>query len=347
MHKREYFIYRIATGKLYFDKVCIHKPDEQILYDAEIVYHEYFDKAMNDGVYKDTDMVSILMDRDIWSIEQEARLKFTIPQEIDDLKVQLFNIGTSRSIDYISISNKIDKKYTELAQLNKLRHSLDHFTCNGIAVLMKNRFLIKQCARLKNKKINWKKSKHSIDNIMQYKNSSYIIEEDIRDLCLSQSWSDIWASARKNNGFVFEENALLLSDEQRRMILWSSLYDNSRDYEDYPGIDIVKDHRMFDGWLITKKEQQDKKPDKPINITNNSKINNAQEVFIMTNGTQEDIQEKIKNIQALNTFESNIIKKSRAAKVRQENSVDFKDFSDVKRDLRMKATNLIRKSNGR
>src|SRR5690606_12972110 len=118
--------------------------------------------------------------------------------------------------------------------------------------------------------LDW--DKLSMDKLMRLYMSNYLDETTLRDLAKNQPWHDIWYSAKKNNGYVFNRDATKLSDEQRKLILWSSLYDNIKEYSEPPSDEIIKDDLRLDGWLI-KQNREEKVKKRDIKISNNPKIN--------------------------------------------------------------------------
>lgn len=340
--QREYFIYRILTGKCNYKDFYIIEPDKDIIYNSLVKYNDVYQTCKDKNIYTDDDILSILIEENIWDEDLEFCLKHSIGNELNDLKIKLFEVGTTKSPEYQIISTQIDNKKEEINKLYSKRHSLISFTCEGIAEYSKLRYTIKRTVYKGKKRYKWKK--HIPDYFIPAYESLYISEEIIREIARTKPWQDMWDSFKKSGSYLFHPDSSCLSNNQRRLILWSGLYENIKEHEDCPPDFIINNDNMLDGWLY--KINNEKEKEEPAGAAINPKINNSAEIFMIVDGTPSEIKNKIDQIRSMNTFQSEVIKRSRIAKIKQNGSVAEQDLPDIKRELKMKLANELRRRNG-
>ena len=182
IHRREYFIYRIASGKLHYkDGIYLCNPDIDTLYQSCDVYHTCYEKALKCEIYEDADVLDLLISADVWTTQKEEDIVVNFNKDLSDLKVSLYETGSQHSVAYKIILEQIEILNSLISKQYSIRHSLDSFTCEGISLHAKVYFLIKNSAMKNNKKFHWKN--HSIEEAMKFTNHHYISEEIIRELC--------------------------------------------------------------------------------------------------------------------------------------------------------------------
>ena len=81
-------------------------------------------------------------------------------------------------------------------------------------------------------------------------------ESEIRELARSEPWKSIWSSS-KNEGVLFGKRAIELSEEQKHLIMWSTMYDSIGESPDSPSDKIIADDDMLDGWLILQRRERE------------------------------------------------------------------------------------------
>jgi hypothetical protein len=160
-----------------------------------------------------------------------------------------------------------------------------------------------------------------------------ISEKDFREIARTDPWRSIW-SCRKTEGSLFGVPTVDLTDEQRSIIIWSTLYDNIYDHPNCPLEEVVKDDDMIDGWLILQRREREKKQGKVQveDFINNDKIRNSGEVFIVAQ-TKEDA----KKIDSLNDDQAKITRKQRLKYLNEKGHVDESQMPDTKMQLQMQA----------
>ena len=70
-----------------------------------------------------------------------------------------------------------------------------------------------------------------------------------------------------------------LTDSQRILIAWSSLYESINEHPECHDTFVIEDNDMLDGWLILQRKGKGNGRD-PDGFIENEKIKNAQEIFI-------------------------------------------------------------------
>jgi hypothetical protein len=95
-----------------------------------------------------------------------------------------------------------------------------------------------------------------LEAVAFYHNNS-ISEDDIRFISQSDSWLSYYSCSKNIFG-----RPTKMTDDQRRLIIWSNIYKNTKTSSECPQDAIFKDHDAFDGYLIH--EQRKNKAQKKV-----------------------------------------------------------------------------------
>lgn len=307
---------------MYNKRILIYTPDKHINLLASEVFMEAYEDA-EDILFDEEELLNFLILQNIWNDEDEENYKKTLPKHIEYWKIELYKnvlkTNTRNEIrKYLSAAKK------EYLRLHKTRNMYAHMTIDGYAAYVKNMFIVYECAKIDNKKIDW--SKFDINHIMNQYYSSLLSSEKIRILSRTTPWINMWPSLQKN-GRIFDD--VNLSQEQYSLISWSNMYDRIRESPECPTEEVINDDDMLDGWILLQSEKN-RKEKQQHEITSNSKINNADEVFLVAQ-TKEDAQK----IDELNSNYTRKIKKDRMSKVNKQGKVKQQEFNDIKQKFRM------------
>jgi len=164
-------------------------------------------------------------------------------------------------------------------------------------------------------------------------------QTQVRELARTEPWRGIWA-CRDACSSVFSTSASSLSDDQKSLVVWTRIYDNSREDQNGPGEDVIDDDDMFDGWMILRRRGIDNQrlANKKIEgLTDNSKILDSENVMIVCN--EEDAQ----GIYDLNDSSSRNKIASRTKYIEKIGSVDefsLPDKIDEKRLIRNRSQSV-------
>ncbi|HQW46407.1 MAG TPA: hypothetical protein PLZ98_04990 [Chitinophagaceae bacterium] len=172
---------------------------------------------------------------------------------------------------------------------------------------------------------HWQHTLHVIEMSEFIAREENISNDDIRDLAKKSSWCNTWYTIKGVNVF----NGVP-SIEQQLLLMWSKIYDNIRDTPDGPSEELILDNDAIDGWLIIQREESDKKKaENTSKLKINSKINNAQEVFIVAK-----TKEEADRIQGMNSLNASRIQKQRLEQISSQGDVHHHNLTDVRMDIR-------------
>lgn len=272
------------------------------------------------------------MDEDLWDSERQEMLE-AVEKDIENTKVNLYQAG------FRSQNAKMAKKVLAIAKDKRFellgqRHAYDYLTCAGAATVARARYLISSSLfHLDGRPV---KNRVLIDEANDYYIRNRLTEETFRELARTEPWRNIWAGKRSEGG-IYGVPAADMTDEQRSLQIWSSLYENIAECPEGPSDDVLEDDDALDGWLILqqrkrKKGQLEKRADE---LLGNEKIRGSQEVFVPV-----DSLEDAKRIEELNSTHSATVKKQRMAALKKKGQMTEAQMPDTKRKLQMEMTKL-------
>ena len=332
LYERDFFVARIRAGYISFKiddkRIIVRQPDDDIAVEAEELYIESYEKAIEENILDDNDILDFLIIHDLWSEQKEKEYLEIVPKHIEYWKVELYNSILKSS------TRKQVRKYLEIAKqefsdLHNLRHSYDYATCAGYASYIKNMFLLSECTTIDNKKIDW--SQHDLNLVMNKYHSSLLSVEDLRMLSRTSPWTNMW-STLKENGRIFKN--VNLTTEQQVLISWSNMYDRIHESPDCPSEGVLDDDDMLDGWLLVqrKKREADQKKQE-VEGAVNTKIANADEIYVKV-----ESYEDAKKIDLLNPSHVNRTKRQRLQQLKEKGVIKEQEFKDVqlKRSMEMR-----------
>jgi hypothetical protein len=324
LYKREFFISRIRSGyipvKLNNKRFLVYHPSNDILLEAQELYIEAHDLAIEEELFDDDDILTFLIAAGLWSDTKETELEKTLPEHIEYWKIELYN-NVLKSNTQATIRKYLTVAKEEYAKAYSLRHSLDHLTCAGYASYIKNMFIISKSTRYKKKPVNWQAV--DLNQIMNLYHQSLLDADTIRMLSRSHPWTNMWQTF-KVNGKIFQNTNLTV--EQQSLISWSIMYDRIYESPDCPTEAIIEDDDMLDGWLLVQKRHREAQKNKQaIESSLSSKLGNADDVFLMAETVQD-----AKKIALLNTDQANRVKEQRIKEAKMKGEVLEQQLSDVK-----------------
>lgn len=342
LYEREFFISRIKAGyipvSLGQKRFLVYSPNTDTILLANEIYLEEYNRGIEEGLFEDYDIYELLVLNNMWTETDENNLNDIVPKHIEYWKKELYN-SVLKSNTRSRIRKYLSAAKDELVKLYNTRHCFDHMTCIGYANYVKNMFIISESTRYKNKKVNW--NKIDLNWIMNSYHEKLLDSDKIRVLARTYPWNNLWPNL-KTNGRIFDN--VDLTTEQQMLISWSSMYDRIYESPDCPPEEVIEDDDMLDGWLLIQKEKRDKERKKQeVESATNSKINNADDIFIMAE-TFEDA----KKISLLNDARGNRVKQQRLSQIKKEGVVPEQRLTDVKRKQQMLAHQAyVQQSKGR
>lgn len=334
--ERDFFISRICAGYLRYKGLVIENPNLDVLYEANEIYCDTFLKAKENGVMSDEEILNFLIENKFWVPQNTIELDDILPKHIEQFKINLYeerlNLNKQNQVrQYLARAKE------EQLRLYNLRHSFDHLTCHGAALFARLQFIIDNCTKKNNKKYRW--TKISRIEVLEAINSSQLTESQYRELSRTEPWRSIWAT--KKVGPIFNKSGSELTEDQKRLISFSCLYDNISEFPDCPSDEIIEDDDCLDGWLILKRREQDKERGKNEILEKVGSNINANEIFVVTGPENAD------KVYGLNDAQAQMITRSRLEMVKNKEDVNYTDFGDIKQEFMMQVVNAQRAQNGR
>ena len=266
---------------------------------------------------------------------------------VDLFKFHTLADGDNTNTDYkISIANlrevaNIDGEEQYSKQHHK-KYDLQSNTCEGIAALEKSVELIKRCTFIGNEPFDFQSV--DINHVLMTYHSMLLSEEQVRELARNEPWKALWTLNETNTVNLFMNQDRELSIDQKNILIWSRMYDNIQESMDCPSDDVIADDDMLDGWFIVQRKKQEKeRAERELDSsTKNSKITNADEVFVMA-GSQNDID----RINTMNSTTGQMTKKERMAVIQKQGEAKDLDFRDQQLKVRRQSNEQYKGKFGR
>lgn len=299
--------------------------------EAHEIYLEMMQRTRFDEMLTDEQMCQQLLDNNLWTAEQQKALDDG-PKVLEQLKVQLYQAHQKfRSKHVRLIRKQLDKTRKGLNKLYNMRHQNDVGTCEGLAEIAKVEHLV-YCGAS-----NVPTNPRLLDNSDELKKvvaqflAARVPEIVVREIARTEPWRGIW-SVGKAEGSVLGTPAIMVTEDQKTLVVWSRIYDSVYESMDCPGETIINDDDMLDGWLTVQHRKREAERKKKEGETHASKVGNAQEVFIPAE-TIEDAQ----RIDALNSQQAKLLKAQRSKALEEKGVLPEQYMPDSQIKLRRQA----------
>lgn len=228
--RRDTLLYRIFSGKLDYKDSYIREPSLRIKELGSRIFYEVLIACKD--VPTDRDIYLFLIQTEQWSFEEESKFK-SLPKEIENLKVEYFQNYDNPAIKrYKKV--ELDTKKKMYRDMFIKRNKYKNFTPEGIA---SGAMWFEMIGHMY-------KGTDKLEAVAYYHGNS-ISEEDIRDIALGETWLSYYSCGKNIFG-----RPTRMSDDQRRLTIWSNIYKNTRNSPESPQEAIFKDHDAFDGYLV-------------------------------------------------------------------------------------------------
>lgn len=335
----ELLVARIVSGvvrlKIKGRSVVLRRPTPEQLYEAEEVFEDTFNSALEDGLLSPFELLEFLLERGFWD-EEKNKLIEQVPLDIQDSQVKLFE-NIFRSDIQGAIRKILESQRAKFAQLWAERHAFDHLGAEGLAKITRAKFLL--YCELNGPHADYHSfaaSDSSLDTLYQLYSNSRLSESVLRSLARTEPWRSIWNCKKAEGGRIFDRSPTCYTDEQRSLVNWSLLYDNVYEHPECPSDEVIADDDVLDGWLIIQKRKRaGGSSQNADSLIKNEKIRNSDEVFIIA-----DSQKDADRIHKMNSGEANRVRRSRLNAVKKHGSVDETKLPDVKQKIRQQATQM-------
>jgi hypothetical protein len=314
--------------------LVIKQPGTLLANSTTISLGDIDEKLKSDGFLTEEEEKALLYEKGIWSDEKEKKLEAAKSAIIAIKKAIPEYEFKSVEKEIILIKKKeLEKILQELAQ-EKTSFFMQTVEYNKKRIMLMA--LIPHCIYHNNKPY-WKSiedfenetDQSLINCIINEMSSSFYSEKQIRKLARSEPWRSIWRTFTKGGGQLFERPLSDMCKSQRDLCYWSNVYDVVFESHERPEWSIIEDDDALDLWFESQSNKDSKSSTGP--ISNNAKIANAKEVFVMAQ-TSDDAK---KVYDKLGTSFSNETIRTRDSEIKKSGSLQETQLPDVRSDIQM------------
>lgn len=320
-HIRELYCSRIIAGYIRYNKeLRVYWPNKDVLYEANEIYMEVYNESRDKGLLTNKELYAHMLANSLLESDLDSEVK-ALNLQLDSLKIEAFNI-VSKGNSPTGIKSKIEQNKARTSKLLVHKHRYDHLSCEGVATFAKWTFILDNSLYLRNGQ-RYAADDITVTDLLEFWNISRLTDEHFRELARTDPWTSYWQS-KATAFFALPDSEL--NDEQRRMVMWSKMYDNIRESPDAPSDTVFQDDDALDGWLLIqrKKRERDKKSKQVEDGIKSNKIKNSQDVMVKA-WTPEQAGE----INSLNDADGNMYRGMRLSQVNKKGSVEAKQLNDA------------------
>lgn len=345
LQEKEILIYRILSGTIRLNSHIIKPASIDLRYKAAILYKETYESSI-DELYTEIELLDFLLDHDFWGESEQKRME-GIEKDLEELKYKLYYYNFQGK-EKEKTKAAIAKANHELAKLHEQRHHYDYLGAAGYANIIKTKYLIARClynenniALFPNDEVYFNYTGNLINDIIDELRANTISESNFRELARTDPWRSIWM-IKKVAPII--PSCLELTDEQRSLMVWSSIYDNIYESPDCPSDDIINDDDKLDGWMIAqrrkrKKELAERKVDE---VIGDARIKNADEIYIPVNSSSSRMTAE--EVELLNDSNAAALKKRKLALMKRKEVTREVEMPDAQEKLRTLMNQRYRES---
>lgn len=281
---------------------------------------------------RDSQCLAILVRQGLCDFNIDQNIK-TINDRIDELKLELYN-SYGRKDQFKRVRKNLEAVRKKYNTMYGVRHMLDHCTLQGYAEMIKRQYIIYKTLYHINGKRVWSRfediSMTLMDIVILRLVQQTPTTSDIRYVVRNEPWKTVWSVTK---GRPYRMSIGQMNDEQKLSVMFSSMYDNIYKHPECPSDNIINDDDLLDGWLMSeRKKNKDKSVDRSIKNRQKSRHGDADELYISPTGgeNRQPTKDEIKSVNDLNSTESKIIKKQRAAQIKKQGEVKESQLFDRK-----------------
>lgn len=298
---------------------------------ADELYEHTYNECLKNGLYNDVELYDFLLSHNHWSVEEDNRVT-GLEKDIEEMKVKLYQLNfQSHERSFVKVCLR-DAKEQHLSLLKK-KTTFDYLGADSVANSARQKYMVGHSLytiSLKKFPFKWNKC-DGFDEIMYQFYSTRIKNECFRELSRTEPWLST-LSAAKYCKPIFE-NVFTLTDEQRALLTWSTIYDNIRNHPECPPEDIISDDDVLDGWLIVQKRKHNEQNNRAhADSMISDKVRGSEEIFLIA-----DTIEDISKIDGLNDPASRMLKRQKIKKVQAAGDLCDDQMPDSQNKIRMLA----------
>lgn len=327
-YEREYFVSRIRSGmyiiKVGGIKIKVLTPTVEDEFTANEAFKETYETALEDDILTEEEMHTWMLERGLWSEDKDVKIE-GIKKDMDNLKVGIFQSRHNQKLveqsrRYLRGAEKA------IAEMTMEKNEMFSKTCEGLAYQARAMKLFELCCFVGSEPLNVDEVDTS--SLFYIYNQMFLNESQLRFLSRNDPWRLCWII--KDHVKLFANGpGRELSNDQKGLLVWSSMYDNVQESMECPTQDVIDDDDMLDGWFIVqRKKQESDRAKAEISSKTNSKIANSDEIWIVA-----DSKEKAEQIHSLNSVHGDIVRKQRIDTVKKRGKAVDLDFQDRKLEV--------------
>jgi hypothetical protein len=310
-------------------------------YMAQQIYENELRDFELHSSFTDDELLGFLVDRSIWDEDKQAKLD-DLQKNIEQFKVGMYQAYTQFKSATLEMGRKgLVQTKQEIAGLLELRNSYNQVSASGAAGMAKARYLIAYSlyyldGRAFHKDGDfWQLTDKLLEEVVGETIKYKLTEEQVREIARSEPWRSTW-TCRKSEGSLFGVPAIDLTEEQRILTVWSSIYDSIYEHPECPPDFVVNDDDILDGWMIVQKRKRESGANEGSDeLIQNEKIRNSEEIFLVAE-TPEDV----KRIESLNSDHAKILKRKREQHLRSKGVVHEAEMPDSKLEIQAQLTRM-------
>jgi len=326
---------RIIQGRLRINVdglvLFIYEPDSFILEESYEVYEEAKRKAYFSGCYLKDDAVNLLCELGLWTPFDKKTSK-ELEKTIEDLKVHLYE-NFFKKKEAIGIKANIRMKEKLRDEILQKERQFDYLTCEGVAGFTRKSWILSNTTKtIEGDTYDFKENAPS--KILDIYGAKTITTKEFRKVARSSPFRSMWTSS-KTRGDVFGKCAVKMDGQQLALVSYAMMYDNVYENPEQPSDSVINDDDALDGWFIVqkRKHEKDRKASEADGILSGSINQNAQEVMLMANSSED-----AKNIYDLNNDHARMKLATRQSQIdANDGELHFKDFADIKQERAINA----------
>ena len=333
--EREHFVARVISGlipiRLHHDGAertyFLRRPEPLDNLLAEETWVDRKREAADDAVMTAAEALQTLRDQGLWDQQNDKDLA-QLEKDTETLKVAVFQMFMRPNAREGARAKLLAARRGRLELLNR-KHHLDSMTQEGLADAARTRFLVSRLLLRQDGTREWPNDTllHEDSLLLDQAVRAYLqsrpAEAVFREVARREPWRSVW-SARKSEGSVFGVPAAHLTEEQRTLCGWSSLYESVDGHPEKPVAAVIEDDDALDGWMIVQQRKQ-KEEVKPESLPLNEKIAGCGEVFLFAEN-----EEEAKGIEGMNDPTAARVKAMRNAQIFKQGLVQEAEMPDSK-----------------
>jgi hypothetical protein len=333
-------LYRIFTGALFFyyggEQYELRSPSKEIRYKAELLYNNIINEEKFHNWIREENLIPTMISLGVWHMNTDNLIK-QLENKLDALKVDLYT-DRLKTKETENNRKKIKTTHKEINKISNTKLNFQANTLEGYASSIKNEYIICSTLYKNNKRVFSNSPKDSasyvhFNNIVNEINSYVLSVSDYKSIARSALWKSYWNCGNKTS--IFCKYTIDLTDEQRSLLNISRMYDSIYEHPECPEDIVIEDDDMLDGWMIIQKKNNEQAKKQKLG-NKNAKIENASEVFLMTD------EQDIGKVLDLNTDQSKFVLQEKLGYINSNKGSEVEDFNlpDVQRDLITKAQSM-------